>query len=140
MPLDGARGPVATGRAGRISSCSALDRGYPAAQVASPAARESPPPQLPKGCLSATTALGAALPSAARQPFPTLPRVCAASSRGSPGCHPQPRFQDAPRASSSPGPAAPRGLGILTAQGAQGCGLTGFPARIPGLAVSLGAP
>lgn len=51
-----------------------------------------------------------------------------------------PQLHDAPKAAPSPGPAAPRGLGVLTAQGPRGCGLTLLLAGIPELAVFLGAP
>lgn len=50
-----------------------------------------------------------------------------------------PQLQDAPGAAPIPGPTEPRGLGLLTARGPRGCGLTRLLVRIPELAVFLGA-
>lgn len=108
VPLDGARGTVATGRARRAASCSALDRDSPAAQVASPAAQGSPllppPPQKLPGRDRGTSSIPAldrqaAVPDAAQGLRRLFPRVS--------GCHPQPSI-----------PRCPQGLSISRARGA----------------------
>lgn len=115
MPLDGARGTVATGRAGRASSYSARDRGYPAAQVASPAAPEpsSPPPAPvpPPPRLPGSPALDrqAEVPDAAQSLRRLFPRVSgvpptAANSEMPPG----PLHLPGPRCRAASGYSPPR--------------------------------
>lgn len=133
--LADARGALAAVGARRASPRSAPARDYPARpEVASPAAREPPGGRPGRDSRASVQPY----PRPPEQPSPTLPRARAAASRAC-GCigHPPSKMR--------PGPLHPRargaaGLGILTARSPRGGGLTRLLARMPELAVFLGAP